>query len=60
MIKQKVEEIDSDAENRQWDIDLDIVKEKSNAFAILAKLVPQSEIFLSAKPTQKNSSVQKQ
>jgi len=46
-----------DEENRQWDIELDMAREKSKAFDILAKLVPQSEIFLSAKPTMKSSSV---
>ena len=56
-VKQQTVEADSDAENRQWDIELDMAREKSKAFDILAKLVPYSEIFLSAKPTMKSSSV---
>jgi len=49
-------EVDSDAENRKWDMDLDVAREKSKAFDILAKLVPQSEIYLSSKPSAKTSS----
>lgn len=54
--EQKVKDDDSDAENRQWDPEIDLAREKSKAFDILAKLVPQSEIFLSSKPTMKNTS----
>lgn len=54
--EQKVRDDDSDAENRQWDPEIDLAREKSKAFDILAKLVPQSEIFLSSKPTMKNKS----
>jgi len=39
-VKQQTVEVDSDAENRQWDIELDMAREKSKAFDILAKLVP--------------------
>lgn len=60
-VKQVTNEVDSDAENRKWDMDLDVAREKSKAFDILAKLVPQSEIYLSSKPSAKtSSSAQKQ
>ena len=54
--KPEVKEVDSDAENRLWDIELDLTREKSKAFDILAKLVPQSEIYLSSKPSFKSNS----
>jgi hypothetical protein len=39
----------------QWDPEIDIKKERAKAFDILAQFVPQSEIYLSAKPTLKNT-----
>ncbi len=38
--KPQIEQTDSEAENRQWDIELDPAREKSKAFDILAKIVP--------------------
>lgn len=58
--KQQINEYDSDAENRVWDIDLNLAKEKSQAFDILAKIVPQSEIYLSSKPCVQKQSSQRQ
>jgi len=36
----KKEESDSDPESKKWDTELDLAKEKSKAFDVLAKLVP--------------------
>lgn len=44
-----------DSDGVQWDIDLDVAKEKAKAFDILAQFVPQAEIYLSAKPQQRNA-----
>lgn len=47
----------SDEEGVQWDPEIDMKKEKSKLFDILAQFVPQSEIFLSSKPQLKNTPI---
>ena len=49
----EVEESESSAGEQQWDPEFNIRKEKSRAFDALSKLVPQSELFLSASTKEK-------